>query len=65
MLIERIMKIREAGKTTAAEYKKRKCDNCSILELCMPKSTGTGHKQVEKYINNQLKLVEKMDAKIT
>ena len=62
VLIERIMRIRETEKTVAANYEKRKCDNCSLMDLCMPKSTGTGHKQVDRYIKAQLRLVEKDDA---
>ena len=62
-LIERIMSIRETGKTAAAKYEKRKCDNCSIVDLCMPKSAGAGRKQVGRFIKAQLRLVEKSDAK--
>jgi len=61
-LIDRIMKIREAGETAAAEYKKRKCDNCSLVDLCMPKSTGAGHKSVNRYIDAQLRISEKANA---
>ena len=61
-LIERIMEIRETGETTAAEYGKRKCDNCSMIDWCMPKSTGTKYKQVSKFIEAQLRLMEKTDA---
>ena len=60
-LIERIMKLRETGETAAAEYKKRKCDNCSLVDLCMPKNTGMKHKQVDRYIKSQLRLAEKAD----
>jgi CRISPR-associated exonuclease Cas4 len=64
-LIERIMKIRETGETVAAEYEKRKCDNCSMVDLCMPKNTGVGHKQVGRFIEAQLRLVEKTNAETT
>ena len=62
-LIERIMNIRETGETAAAKYEKRKCDNCSMVDLCMPKSAGAGSKQVGRFIEAQLRLVEKIDAK--
>ena len=65
VLIERIMKIRETGEAIAAKYEKRKCDNCSLVDLCMPKSTGAGHKQVDRYVKNQLRLTEKENAEIT
>jgi CRISPR-associated exonuclease Cas4 len=61
-LIERIMKIRETGKTAAAKYEKRKCDNCSMVDLCMPKSTGSRYKHVDQFIETQLRLTEKIDA---
>ena len=61
-LIERIMKIRETGETVSAKYEKRKCDNCSLVDICMPKSAGAGQKKVERFIKTQLRLVEKDDA---
>ena len=61
-LIERIMKIRETRETTAAEYEKRKCDNCSMIDWCMPKNTGVKYKQVGRFIETQLRLMEKADA---
>jgi len=61
-LIERIMSIRETGRTAAAKYEKRKCDNCSMVDLCMPKSAGAGRKQVGRFIETQLRLLEKADA---
>ena len=61
-LIEQIMKIRETGETVAAKYEKRKCDNCSLVDLCMPKSTGDGHKKVGRYIEAQLRFLEKESA---
>ena len=63
VLIERIMRIRETGETTAAKYEKRKCDNCSLFDLCMPKSVGVGNKKVDRFIKTQLNLMEKDDAK--
>ena len=62
VLIERIMKIRETGETAAAKYEKRKCDNCSLMDWCMPKSAGAGHKRVSRFIETQLRLVEKANA---
>ncbi|MDR2542207.1 MAG: CRISPR-associated protein Cas4 [Treponema sp.] len=62
MLIERVMEICEKGETIAAIYKKRKCDNCSLLDLCMPKTTGAGYKQVDRFIKSQLRIAEKNNA---
>ena len=61
-LIERIMEIRMIGETTVAKYEKRKCDNCSMIDWCMPKSTGAKHKQVSRFIEAQIRLMEKTDA---
>ena len=60
-LIERIMMIRTNRETTAAKYIKRKCDNCSMVDWCMPKSAGAGNKQVGRFIENQLRLARKTD----
>ena len=60
-LIERIMKIREARETVTAKYEKCKCDNCSLVDLCMPKSTGAGHKQVSRFIETQLRIMGKIN----
>ena len=61
-LIEQVMSIRETGRTAAAKYEKRKCDNCSLADLCMPKSAGAGHKRVGRFIEKQLRFTEKNDA---
>jgi len=61
-LIKRIMEISETEKTAPAIYEKRKCDNCSLVDLCMPKSFGTKYKRVDRFIEAQLKLMEKIDA---
>lgn len=58
-LIERMMKIRETGETAAAKYERKKCDNCSLVDLCMPKSVGAGYKRVDRFIQSQLRFVEK------
>jgi len=60
-LISRITQIRMKGETVIAKYKKRKCDNCSIVDLCMPKSAGAGRKNVKIFIEDQLKHLENSD----
>jgi CRISPR-associated exonuclease Cas4 len=59
-LIQKIREIHAEGQTPGARYEKRKCDNCSLVDLCMPKSTGETSKQVERYIRTQLRLTEKL-----
>jgi CRISPR-associated exonuclease Cas4 len=61
-LIERVMSIRKTGKTAKAVYEKRKCDNCSMADWCMPKSAGAGHKKVSRFIEAQLRFMEKASA---
>jgi CRISPR-associated exonuclease Cas4 len=56
-LIGRIRLIQAEGVTPATEYEKRKCDRCSLVDMCMPKSTGSGGKGVERFIQNQLRLM--------
>ena len=41
------------GKTPSAQYSK-KCQNCSLNEICMPKSAGEG-KSVANYISESIK----------
>ncbi|MDR2793833.1 MAG: CRISPR-associated protein Cas4 [Treponema sp.] len=53
-LLERIRKIMTLQKIPAAVYEKRKCDNCSLVEACMPKSVGRGGKNVARYVQAQL-----------
>ncbi|MDR2608716.1 MAG: CRISPR-associated protein Cas4 [Treponema sp.] len=55
--IERARALWESGKTPAAEYEKNKCDRCSIVDICMPKNTGKGSKNVERFIQNQLRII--------
>jgi CRISPR-associated exonuclease Cas4 len=57
-LIERIRIISQAGGTPRAEYKKQKCDRCSLVDICMPKTTGVESKKVDVFIKNQLRMVK-------
>ncbi len=40
----------DAGRTPAAEYAPEKCDACSLLALCLPKTAGQG-RSVKKYLD--------------
>jgi CRISPR-associated exonuclease Cas4 len=44
----RLHELSREGKTPSAVYEK-KCDRCSLLSLCLPKSTG-GKRSVSKYL---------------
>jgi CRISPR-associated exonuclease Cas4 len=48
-LAERLHELTRAGKTPVARYEK-KCESCSLLSLCMPKTTGVG-KSVDRYLS--------------
>ncbi len=47
-LAARLHELTRAGKTPPARYEK-KCESCSLLTLCMPKTTG-GRKSVDRYL---------------
>jgi CRISPR-associated exonuclease Cas4 len=49
-LAEKCKNIIESGKTPLAVYEKKKCDNCSLIDICMPSYTN---KNVAKYIANE------------
>ena len=46
----RLHELTRVGKTPQARYEK-KCESCSLLSLCMPKTTG-GHKSVDRYLSS-------------
>ena len=48
-LAARLHELTRAGKTPVARYEK-KCESCSLLSLCMPKTTGAG-KSVDSYLS--------------
>jgi len=56
-LIARIRTLLDASLTPPAMYEKRKCDNCSLVELCMPKSAGSGNKRVDRYVAAQIRAI--------
>jgi CRISPR-associated exonuclease Cas4 len=44
-------KLIASGKTPAAEYEKKKCEACSLIEICMPKK----HRTVSAYLKEALR----------
>ena len=56
-LVERIREIREVGKTPPAAYDRRKCESCSLIETCMPRSAGGGAHRVDRYVASQLRAI--------
>lgn len=51
--------ILETGSTPEAEFDHKKCDRCSLVDICMPKALDRGGKRVERYIQAELASVRK------
>ncbi len=51
-IIMQVHKLFQTGLTPPAEYSK-KCDSCSLLQICMPKSCGRG-RSVRRYLTRML-----------
>jgi CRISPR-associated exonuclease Cas4 len=51
-LAARLHDLTRIGRTPLATYEK-KCESCSLLTLCMPKTTG-GRKSVDRYLAGML-----------
>ncbi len=52
--IDRARTLLNEGKTPSAKYERAKCERCSLVELCMPRSIGNGGKRVAPYIESEL-----------
>lgn len=52
----RLQELIRAGRTPTARYEK-KCDSCSLLNLCMPKTTGI-RKSVDRYLSGVIDAAE-------
>lgn len=53
-IVEKIKIVNSRGITPAASYLPRRCDNCSLFEMCMPRSAGSGALRVDRYVSLQL-----------
>jgi len=53
-----IRDIQKSGLTPAASYEKKKCDRCSLIDACMPKTAGKKSKDVDRYVQAQLRLTK-------
>ena len=54
-VINNAMALLLSGKTPQAHYEKKRCDRCSLIDICLPKAVNDGGKKVDRYIRNQLK----------
>jgi CRISPR-associated exonuclease Cas4 len=53
-IILRCREILSGGVTPAAAFDSKKCTNCSLIDLCLPKQTGYSKDVVSMYIKDQL-----------
>ena len=53
-LLRRMNELQTSGTTPPAVYERRRCDNCSLVEMCMPKSAGAGSKRIDRFMLAQL-----------
>jgi CRISPR-associated exonuclease Cas4 len=60
-LAARLHELAQAGKTPPARYEK-KCESCSLISVCMPKTTG-GQKSVDRYLSRMIDAAEIGDEK--
>jgi CRISPR-associated exonuclease Cas4 len=54
-VLSRTQEIIIGGQTPPAVYSKETCDRCSLVDLCMPKLSGSDAKSVSRYIQNQIR----------
>jgi len=57
--IGRARAILESGATPPARYARARCDRCSLVDLCMPKSIGGGGKRVGQYVQAEVAAMRK------
>jgi CRISPR-associated exonuclease Cas4 len=58
-LTETIRKISGSKKTPPANYESKKCDRCSLIDVCMPRYIST-NKTVDFFVEKQLKQMRKI-----
>ena len=61
-LIRRVRELFESRVTPPAVYEKKKCDRCSLYDLCMPKAVNSGGKSVSRYVAYQIRAGLKEEA---
>ena len=54
-IINDSMALLSSSRTPQAHYEKKRCDLCSLIDLCMPKAVSDGGKKVDRYIQAQLR----------
>jgi len=54
-LAQEMHQLHAEGKTPMAKYLRKKCDSCSLVSQCLPKTTGI-NKDVQGYLRKALEL---------
>ena len=60
--ILRARELLSMGDTPPALYERRKCDRCSLFELCMPRIVGAGGKRVDRFMKAQVHAIRAEDS---
>lgn len=60
--IRRCREILSSGITPAAPYETKKCNNCSLMDLCLPKQTSLSGQLVSQYINDEIINIRKEEG---
>jgi CRISPR-associated exonuclease Cas4 len=58
ILVERCRSLMAGEETPKAVYEPKKCNACSLFDLCGPKHFGAGGKQVSRYVQNQTRIIQ-------
>jgi CRISPR-associated exonuclease Cas4 len=57
--IERARQILERSETPPAHYESKKCDRCSLADICMPTFIADGGRRVQKYLQLEVAAVRR------
>lgn len=57
--IDRARAILDCGSTPNAYYDTKKCDRCSLVDICMPRACGDAGMRVDRYIQASLRSARK------
>jgi len=60
-VIIRCREILARGVTPSASFETKKCNNCSLLDLCLPKQTCLSGQLVSQYVNDEIHKIRKED----
>lgn len=58
-LVSEIRVVFERRKTPLVEYEPKKCDRCSLIDICMPRYVMKRSKNVTRFVKNQLSGIDR------